>query len=57
MEIKIHRRLDRLGRLVIPIDLRRLYGLKQGDRVCLTAQDNGILIDVKDRTCHDNKEK
>lgn len=57
MKMKICRQIDALGRLVIPVDLRKQYGLKQGDRVCLTAQDNGILIDVEDRTCHDNKEK
>ena len=44
MVIKICRQIDELGRLVIPVDLRKQYGFKPGDKVYFTAYDNGILI-------------
>ena len=44
MKIKIFRQIDRLGRLVIPVDLRKQYGIKAGDTVCLTTDDDGVLI-------------
>lgn len=48
MNIMICRQIDELGRLVIPVDLRRQYGLKPGDKVCFTACDDGILIHSED---------
>ena len=44
MEIKFVRDMDELGRLVIPIDLRRYYGIQAKDKVCIIARDDGILI-------------
>ena len=44
MKIKICRKIDKLGRLVIPIDLRKQYGFKPGDKVWFTVYDNGILV-------------
>ncbi len=48
MEIKICRQIDELGRLVIPADLRKQYGLSSGSKVWFTAYDNGILIHSED---------
>lgn len=44
ISIKICRKIDKLGRIVIPIDLRKQYGFKPGDEIWFTAYDNGILI-------------
>jgi len=56
MENKICRKIDELGRLVVPIDLRKQYGLKSGDTICFTAHDDGILIHLEDMAC-DSVEK
>ena len=48
MNIKICRQIDELGRLVIPVDLRKQYGLKPGDKVWFTTYDDGILIHSED---------
>ena len=48
MEIKILRQIDKLGRLVIPIDLRKQYGLNPKDRVYFTVREDGILIQPED---------
>ena len=58
MEIKICRQIDTLGRLVIPADLRRQYGLYPGDEVCFAAHDKGIIIICsEDKTCNNDKGK
>lgn len=44
MEIKFVREMDELGRLVIPIDLRRYYGIRAKDKLCIIAKEEGILI-------------
>lgn len=57
MKIKICREIDKLGRLVIPVDLRKQYGLNCGDTVYFTAYDNGILIHSENYICKDTDEK
>lgn len=44
MTITIMRQIDALGRIVIPKDLRNQYGIKNGDKLCFNACDEGILI-------------
>lgn len=57
MKIKICRQIDKLGRFVIPADLRKQYGLKPGDKVCFSAYDNGILINSENYNNYDTNEK
>ena len=47
MKIKICRQIDELGRLVIPVDLRKQYGLKAGDKVCFIACEEGSQYQPK----------
>lgn len=44
MAITIIRQIDELGRIVIPKDLRKQYGIKAGEKLYFDAYDNGILI-------------
>lgn len=55
MKIEICRKIDSLGRLVIPADLRRQYGLKSGDKVWFSVCDEGIIICLED--CINNNDK
>ena len=57
MKIKIIRQIDELGRLVIPADLRRHYGLKPGDKVWFTTCDDGILIHSEDHIYNNDANK
>ncbi|MBQ9806869.1 MAG: AbrB/MazE/SpoVT family DNA-binding domain-containing protein [Clostridia bacterium] len=59
MKFEICRQIDELGRVVIPGDLRRQYGLKPGGKVWFSAYDDGILIHSEDYTYNndDNKKK
>lgn len=56
MKIKILRKIDKLGRLVIPIDLRKQYGLNPKDKVCFTVREDGILIQPEEFS-NDNNAK
>lgn len=40
--IGVEKEIDKLGRIVVPMDLRRCYGLE--NRVELVATKDGILI-------------
>ncbi len=39
-----HRNIDKMGRLVIPRDLRQAMGLKAGDSVAIRITAEGILL-------------
>ena len=56
MAFKISRQIDELGRLVIPIDIRKQYGFKPGDMVWFTAYDDGILIHSENMRYNDDKQ-
>lgn len=56
MEIKFERQIDELGRLVIPVDLRKAYSINPGDKLSIIPQDNGILI-VPNRIGQDDNDK
>ncbi len=38
------REMDSLGRIVIPIDMRRHYGFNKGDKIKIIPTENGILL-------------
>ena len=40
----VRRKTDKLGRLVIPHDMREMYGILPNEEVTLLPQENGILI-------------
>ena len=40
----ITKKFDDLGRIVIPIEMRRYYGFEKDKRVQIIPQKNGILI-------------
>ena len=38
------KKFDELGRIVIPIEMRKFYGFENNERVQLLPQENGVLI-------------
>ena len=44
-------KIDKLGRIVIPIDFRRRLNLNAGDFVQLRFEDNTVLIKPKNAAC------
>ena len=56
MRIKIKRQIDELGRIVIPKDLRDMYGIKPGDELFFDCHDDGILIHSESYRYNDDVE-
>ena len=56
MAIQICRKIDELGRIVSPMDLRKQYGLKPGDEIWCTAYDNGFLIHNESMVYNEEKD-
>ena len=44
MKFEIKRKIDNLGRIILPIDLRIYYGITQGDTLVILPVRNGILL-------------
>ncbi len=44
MHFTIIRQIDKLGRIVLPVDIRRFFGLGPGSSVCFTATEDGIIL-------------
>lgn len=48
--IGIARKVDQLGRIVLPAELRRMFGIREGDLVEISVdQDRIVLAKVEDR--------
>jgi bifunctional DNA-binding transcriptional regulator/antitoxin component of YhaV-PrlF toxin-antitoxin module len=43
-EMVFKRPIDNVGRLVIPIDIRRMYGIGDKDTLCIIPLEEGFLI-------------
>lgn len=46
MNIKIIRKIDNLGRIVIPKDVRRTLGIKPTDDIEICVEGNSIVLRV-----------
>lgn len=44
------RRVDPLGRLVLPFDVRRTLGIKDGDSLSISIEDGRIILEKVDVT-------
>lgn len=44
MEIKIIRKIDELGRIVVPKDVRQTLSIKCGDEIEITVEDGAIIL-------------
>ncbi|NLN19329.1 MAG: AbrB/MazE/SpoVT family DNA-binding domain-containing protein [Firmicutes bacterium] len=47
----IIRRIDALGRIVLPIELRRSLGISQGDALEIFVEDDKIILTRYECTC------
>ncbi|MDI9413365.1 MAG: AbrB/MazE/SpoVT family DNA-binding domain-containing protein [Bacillota bacterium] len=50
-DIGIARGVDDLGRVVIPIELRRSMGIKVGDKLAITAEQGRIVLTIVEHRC------
>jgi AbrB family transcriptional regulator, transcriptional pleiotropic regulator of transition state genes len=47
----IARRIDHLGRVVLPSEFRKVFGIREGDLLDMTIEGDGLHIRKLDRSC------
>ena len=47
----IEKEIDELGRVVLPIEMRRTLGLQSKSKVILKMENNRILLSPKEKCC------
>ena len=45
------RKIDDLGRIVVPAETRRLFNIHDGDKLAITVEDGGIVLRKLDAMC------
>ena len=51
MESGIARKIDDLGRIVIPAETRRLFNIREGDQLTISIQGSNIVLRKLENTC------
>lgn len=47
----IIRETDKLGRIVLPIELRKSLGINEGDKIEVLTEGNSIILRKQNQTC------
>jgi len=45
------RKIDDLGRVVVPAETRRLFNIHEGDELAITVENGGIVLRRLDTVC------
>ena len=45
------RKIDDLGRVVVPAETRRLFNIHEGDALAITVENGGIVLRKLEATC------
>jgi transcriptional pleiotropic regulator of transition state genes len=51
MESGIARKIDDLGRIVIPAETRRMFNIREGDQLSIAIEGSAIVLRKVDSTC------
>lgn len=51
MDTVIVRKIDDLGRIVIPAETRRLFNIREGDELEISVQNSAIVLRKLEATC------
>jgi AbrB family transcriptional regulator, transcriptional pleiotropic regulator of transition state genes len=47
----VARKIDHLGRVVIPAEFRKVFGIREGDLLDMTIEGDGMLLRKLERGC------
>lgn len=47
----LRRKVDDLGRVVIPAELRKAFGIRQGDRINISVDQQRIILERSQEQC------
>lgn len=45
------RKIDDLGRIVVPAETRRLFNIQEGDQLAISVEDDAIVLRKLDASC------
>lgn len=45
------RKIDDLGRIVVPAETRRLFNIHEGDKLAITVENGGIVLRKLEASC------
>lgn len=51
MDTGMVRKIDDLGRIVVPAETRRLFNIREGDPLTISVEGDRIIIKKLDATC------
>lgn len=51
MDAGIARKIDDLGRIVIPAETRRLFNIREGDQLAISIEGSNIVLRKLEDTC------
>lgn len=51
MDTLMVRKIDDLGRVVVPAETRRLFNIHEGDELAITVENGGIVLRKLDAIC------
>lgn len=51
MDPVVVRKIDDLGRIVVPAETRRLFNIHEGDELAITVENNAIMLRKLEATC------
>ncbi len=51
MDAAIVRKIDDLGRIVVPAETRRLFNIHEGDALAITVENDGIVLRKLEASC------
>ncbi len=51
MDTGIARKIDDLGRIVIPAETRRLFNIREGDHLLISVEEGNIVLRKMTDTC------
>ena len=51
MDTLIVRKIDDLGRVVVPAETRRLFNIGEGDELAITIENGGIVLRKLEASC------
>ena len=51
MDTGMVRKIDDLGRIVVPAETRRLFNIREGDELAISVEEDAIVIRKLQATC------
>lgn len=51
MDAAVSRKIDDLGRIVVPAETRRLFNIHEGDELAITVENDAIVLRKLEASC------